>query len=71
MHKIPPKAKRRNITLPHILKNLILERDEWQEAKSKVPDWGIKSTRIKVDSGIGLPNAHGKFVGVDFVVGIR
>ncbi len=31
------------------------------EAKSKVPDWGIKPTlpysRVEVDSGIGLPNA--------------
>jgi hypothetical protein len=32
---------------------------EIPEAKSKVPDWGIKSTlaycRVEVDSGIGLP----------------
>jgi hypothetical protein len=39
------------------------------EAKYKVPDWWIKYRRLwhraKVDSGIGLPNAHGKCVGVD------
>ncbi len=31
---------------------------EGSEAKSKVPDWGVKSTlayRVKVDCGIGLP----------------
>ncbi len=43
------------------------------EAKSKVPDWGLKST-LALDegqSGIGLPNAHGKCVGVDSGVDIR
>jgi hypothetical protein len=42
--------------------------------KSKVPDWGIKSTlayMVKADSGIGFPNAHGKCVGVDSGVDIR
>jgi hypothetical protein len=36
------------------------------EAKSEVPDWGIKSTlayRVKVNSGTGLFNVHGRFAG--------
>ncbi len=44
------------------------------EPKSSVPDWGIKSTlayRVKVDSGRGLPSAHGKCVGVYAGLGIR
>ncbi len=35
---------------------------ESSEAKSKVPDWGVKSTlaysRFRVDSGIGLPKVN-------------
>ncbi len=43
------------------------------EADSKVPDWGKSRLwhMVKVDSGIGLPNAHGKRVGVDSGVDIR
>jgi hypothetical protein len=35
---------------------------ESSEGKSKVPDWGVKSTpaysRFRVDSGIGLPKVN-------------
>jgi hypothetical protein len=41
------------------------------KAKSKVPEYSRLWHRVKVDSGKGLPKAHGKCVGVHSGVDIR
>ncbi len=46
-------------------------RDKGPEAKSKVPDWGIKSTLAWIEVDFWHRVAHGKCVGVYSGVEIR
>ncbi len=79
-HQMPRYPGQTGMCIKKILNQIARGIEAWPDTTSAEwgilsPDWGIKSTllwhRVKVDSGIGLPNAHGNCVGVDSGVDVR
>ncbi len=81
MTLLPYQNGNNTVALVELLHRINMELDDFRspkvylgsictaEAKSKVPDWGIKST-LAYRVIRGLPNAHGKCVVVDSGVDI-